>query len=315
MTRRFTLLELIVSVTLGVILVGVAARVFQTGMKTYTRSLERIDSRRVLEGPARDLHADGSATLAVIDLENWFAPKKVEQTLRSGDTARTDELEWVVLQGTPPALDRVRYFVRDWDTESESGTLVREQRPVLKSDLPEALEYLSSLTPTSERVVLSGVTCFEIIVQDDPSTRVEPPLNPSGWADKYRVEGTLGKALHDRLKLEGADLSVLSPGSLIFLESDRIDPSAPRGYYPIQSVHGETLRLGLRIGSDNKIAYRAAFLPQAVVVRMEVGSSEGPARLEVEVGLRSGNPTRRAQVEAAWRAHGIPGEPKKSRAP
>ncbi|MGE0707035.1 MAG: prepilin-type N-terminal cleavage/methylation domain-containing protein [Planctomycetota bacterium] len=312
--RGLTLVELLVAVALGVVLVGVAARVFQTGVRTYTRSLERVDARRVLDTPARRLQDDAHLALPVIDLEDAFAPRRVEQAFgepggEQGVT-RLDELQLTCLRGAPPRLARVRFRVADWDPVQVRGTLRREVRAVRRDELPQALEFLASRAPDEDEVLLQGVRRFQLAICDELTEVVEPPAEPREWAERYLYEGRRGVVEHDLLRPTSGtkDLSRVRAGALVWLKHDVMkEPQLVEGYYPVQEVLASgALRLGLRGGWTEQVAYRASWLPRGVTVRLEVATSEGPAALDLELELGGAAALREALQEAVWANGGVP---------
>jgi len=295
--RRFTLVEVLVSVSLGLILVGVVAALFQQSSTAGERVNDSLTRALHLDAAWLELRGGAQRAVAVGELADFLRVEQREVEL-AGAPTRLDLCEWVELD---PAghLDRVRFEV-EWNAVQERGLLWRQRQPVEASELPLELRRLASSRPPEAKLLVTGVTALRIQVVTEAGLEEAPLSPPPDWCDRFRCEGTATGVLHDRLTLGAAAAPGVSRSQLLYLSDDRVGPPRfPQGYYWVAGCVGDQLTLSTRVGLAKPVAYRGAYLPAALRIELQAGATKG------RVTLRFPGPGENAGLQLAGDQLGV----------
>lgn len=292
--RGLTLVELLVACALSAMLIYVIAVTFRGVTHAYDASLSRLDLARKVSGALDRLDRDWAAAIAVPLapasqlLQCHQADPGRRAALPGGDDIdlRHDELELLLLEpfdrdgdGAVDAsrLARVRWSV-DWDAARGQGRLVRRASPATVAAFPG----LPTLAAPEEESLLDRV--FELRLRPwlDGAFR-EPPrkADVGAWAARFVEEGADGSIVAFDLRVAGAPLARVGPGSLITLRDGRSPRRFDEGAYVVRQRLLEppaTVRLTLATPPGDAaggVRWQAAWLPPALSVEVD-GLVRGP---------------------------------------
>jgi hypothetical protein len=310
--RAVTLVELLVSMALATILVGVVATLFLQTSDAQRRVLDRVGERQTLWGVSWQMAADGRRAVAISELQPFFRAARIEQLGPTGAPNRADEFEFVFL-GEDQRLRRVRYLV-EWDAFRRRGVLHREVAPVEASALPAQLAYLASEEPPSSEVLASGVTEFRVRIFDGQAF-VDPPVDPDPlWDRQYVVSGLGAVVLHDQVTFPEPLPRTLPAGSLVWLKDDRLQRARfDEGYRRVVRGGLTDVSFGARVGNSSTVFYETAILPAALGLTLRAGGSRHEVTLPLQAAsverdlLNHGRREQQREAEEAAAEAGDPG--------
>jgi len=273
--RRFTLVELLVALSLGAIILGIIAGVSQAAAGSRELSLARIERVRQVEAALDGIARDWERSLLLPVLPS--AHGKEGPPLLQAEEGRlsflvledpVERLERASGETTPVPVLRALSYQLTPEADSEGAFSLLRSAPTVAVALPPPCRHLSSDDPEvgQAKPVLDGVVEFEVSV-----------LEGAQPVEVFCTDECCGPATD--LEIRGFELRSASPrfdglreGTALelFDRRGRDQVRFNQGAYRVRSVRdAHTLVLDRIPGNVSEgVGYRAVQLPRALSVRL-----------------------------------------------